>query len=65
VQRLSPNKARQVIERLPEIFAERVDLTRDAMRPRPPTRRNRRHTIEDYQRDLAGPKAVNETEVVS
>jgi hypothetical protein len=56
LQRLSPEKARQVIERLPEMFAERVGLRRDAMRPAPPTQRNRRHTSEDFQCDLGGRK---------
>jgi hypothetical protein len=58
LQRLSPNKARQVIERLPDIFAEREDLTRDAMTAAPPTRRKKRRTVEEFQRDLAQRKAA-------
>jgi hypothetical protein len=54
--RLTPTKAKQVIELLPELYAERAaDFLYEKSRPRA---RKKRRTIEDFQRDLAARKAA-------
>jgi hypothetical protein len=58
LQRLSPDKVRRIVEELPQIVAERAELTRNAMTATPPARRKKhRRTVEDLQRDLARRRA--------
>jgi len=53
--RLTPSKARQILELLPELYAKRsAETPHDKARPRA---RTKRRTVEDFQRDLAAPKA--------
>jgi hypothetical protein len=53
--RVTPSKARQILELLPELYAERLAETpHDKARPRT---RTKRRTAEDFQRDLAARKA--------
>ena len=51
LQRLSADKARQVIGLLPDVIAERAELSRDLMKPPKQSRKHRR-TVEDFRRDL-------------
>jgi hypothetical protein len=53
--RLTPSKARQILELLPELHATRsAETPHDKARPRA---RTKRRTVEDFQRDLAARKA--------
>ena len=53
--RVTPSKARQILELLPELYAERLAETpHDKARPHT---RTKRRTVEDFQRDLAARKA--------
>jgi hypothetical protein len=53
--RLTPSKARQILELLPELYAKRsAETPHDKARPRA---RTKRRTVEDFQRDLAARKA--------
>jgi hypothetical protein len=53
--RVTPSKAKQILELLPELYAERLAETpHDKARPH---KRTKRRTVEDFQRDLAARKA--------
>jgi hypothetical protein len=53
--RLTPSKARQILELLPDLYAKRsAETPHDKARPRAMTKRR---TVEDFQRDLAARKA--------
>jgi hypothetical protein len=57
--RLTPTKAKQILELLPELYAERAaESLHDKARPRS---RKKRRSIEDFQRDVAAKKAAAET----
>jgi hypothetical protein len=52
---LSPTKVRQVLEQLPQVITERAEVPREPMSAEPPKRgkKQRRQTIEDFQRNIA------------
>ena len=53
--RLTPSKARQILELLPELYAKRsAETPHNKARPRA---RTKHRTVEDFQRDLAARKA--------
>jgi hypothetical protein len=55
--RLTPTKAKQILELLPELYAERAaESLHDKARPRS---RKKRRSIEDFQRDVAAKKAAD------
>jgi hypothetical protein len=55
LQRLSPTKVHQVLEQLSQVVTERAELPREPMSAEPPKRgkKQRRRTIEDFQRNIA------------
>lgn len=54
--RLTPTKAKQILELLPQLYVERsAETSHDKARPRS---RKKRRTIEDFQRDLAARKSA-------
>jgi hypothetical protein len=55
LQRLSPIKVRQVLEQLSQAVTERAELRREPMSAAPSKRgkKQRRRTVEDFQRDIA------------
>jgi hypothetical protein len=60
--RLTPAKAKQVLERLPDLYAQRsAEAPYENARPRARKKKGRR-TIEDFRRDLAARKAGAEAQ---
>jgi hypothetical protein len=59
LQQLPAEKVRRVVEQLPETVAERANLPRGSMTPRPRGKEHRR-TIGDFQPDLARSRASAE-----